>query len=504
MSELPPNDAPKPASTPEPQQHSRFQRASFWLLKWGGRLLITLILTTLVAREGCRHAGQRALRAEEARLDAAEPGWRLADLVAARDRTAPPDAQNSAHHVRKVRAAITPEWALWVKSEQMKLGDPTALNRKQHLSNLIGDDPDAFDAVRPARELALALRDVPNGFHPVPVDANLFDLKLDETQGAREVVTLMQADALHAAQAGDPRRALRAAHAALNTGRSIGDEPTLISMLVRIAAAHLSAESAMRTLALADGAGAEAELAALQAALLKEMDEPLLLIGLRGERAMMQAYFERIDRVAGADEMSRMLHEQPSSAARGVWYLRLAFFPEDRKRHLELISFMIDAARGPTTELLAAGRTFEDRVRAGWDVRYPFHRLMLPAVDRVAQASLRHRADCGSAAVLLACERFRLKHGKFPNALAELPKDLLAAVPLDPYTGAPLKFARTPDGIAVYAQPPKGALPTVREGEVRLTAPLGGDEFGWRLFDAKHRGLPPLPKPKPEPEPELP
>ncbi|HSI12822.1 MAG TPA: hypothetical protein VK961_12305 [Chthoniobacter sp.] len=44
----------------------------------------------------------------------------------------------------------------------------------------------------------------------------------------------------------------------------------------------------------------------------------------------------------------------------------------------------------------------------------------------------------------LACalERFRVKHGAYPETLAELPPEIIAAVPIDPYSHAPYRYQR--------------------------------------------------------------
>lgn len=498
MSDSPPSDAPKPAQ-PEPPKRSRFRRYSRWLLKWSARAFVVLLVFALIGRAGCRYAGQRALRAEEARLDAHDPGWRAEELIAARNSAAPPEGKNSALVVRKVNDALPEGWNLIAREEKRRVGSPNALNRNQHASDLLGDDADGFEGMRATRELALTLCDLPTGHTPLPANASGIS-SFPQHDFARRVYNLLQVESLHAAQGGDPKRALRAARAALNAGRSLGEMPLLITAVIRYAGAHIAAESAIRSLALCDATGSESELAALQIALAREIEEPILLDGLRGERALTHHTLGEIENLT--PEPNR--HGQFLRSGlrdRVEWFAMRTFVPEDRRRYLVCMDELIDAAKGPSSEMVQRVTALEARLKAEFDIRYPTHRVMSPAALRVAQYDLRHRADCGSAAVLLACERFRLKSGRFPNALAELPKELLASVPTDPYTGAPLKFARTPDGIAVYAVPPKGALPSLREGEVRLTAPLGGDEFGWRLFDVKHRGLPPLPKPKPEPVP---
>lgn len=46
----------------------------------------------------------------------------------------------------------------------------------------------------------------------------------------------------------------------------------------------------------------------------------------------------------------------------------------------------------------------------------------------------------------IALKRFQLKHGNFPEKLSELTPEFLAAVPLDPVDGKPLRYRRNADG----------------------------------------------------------
>jgi hypothetical protein len=320
---------------------------------------------------------------------------------------------------------------------------------------------------------------------------------LDETQGAREVARLLTTEAQIAAQNADPVRGLRAARAILATGRSIGDEPAIISVLVRYACEHIAAETAVRVLALTDSRDALPELTALQAELLAEVEEPVLVNALRGERAIMSRFFDGlVDGRIGADTLAKWAELRPSAAHRTTFYFQRAFIPEDQRRFLRLMTELVEAAKGPPHTRIARSEAVEAEVRANWDMRYPFHRLMLPASAAVMASSVRNRAVLLTAATLLACERFRLTRGRWPESLSELPKELLAAVPVDPYTGEPIKLAKTPHGIAVYSAAPKSARGLDMK---RLTNPLGGSEVGWPLYDPQHRNLPPLP-PAPKPE----
>jgi hypothetical protein len=84
--------------------------------------------------------------------------------------------------------------------------------------------------------------------------------------------------------------------------------------------------------------------------------------------------------------------------------------------------------------------------------------------------------------VAVAVERYRLKKGKWPVTLSEL-------VPLDPFDGKPLRYRLRGDGVTVYSV---GVDGKDDGGNIDPSKPLApGTDQGYRLWDVKHRRLPP-------------
>src|SRR5260370_35175992 len=86
--------------------------------------------------------------------------------------------------------------------------------------------------------------------------------------------------------------ALTSCRGILRVNDSIGDEPMMASMLLRMEIRQLALRQIQRV--LAQGQPSEASLAAIQQLLEAEEKEPLLLIGLRGERAGMDTLMQAI------------------------------------------------------------------------------------------------------------------------------------------------------------------------------------------------------------------
>lgn len=64
---------------------------------------------------------------------------------------------------------------------------------------------------------------------------------------------------------------------------------------------------------------------------------------------------------------------------------------------------------------------------------------------------LRGRAALSCALLAVAAERYRLKHGHWPQRSDDLLPDFLSVVPFDPFDGKPLRTKRTEQGIIIYS-----------------------------------------------------
>ena len=188
------------------------------------------------------------------------------------------------------------------------------------------------------------------------------------------------------------------------------------------------------------------------------------------------------DNLGGAEQV-------PTTTGHVQFYLRRCLMPGDQAQTCEYLQGFIAAAKLPHPERVKAAEQVEATMRTdrGSYLWYPFSQLMTPAAKIIAVGQ-QHRADLLSMATLIACEGFRLTHGRWPESLAELPRELLPAIPLDPYNGEPMKFAKLADGITVYSV---GAGNLTDRDKKRLTNPLGGTELGWRLYTPELRGFRP-------------
>jgi hypothetical protein len=119
----------------------------------------------------------------------------------------------------------------------------------------------------------------------------------------------------------------------------------------------------------------------------------------------------------------------------------------------------------------------------------PLMRRLTPFVEKVSGASRRSHAEMRCMVVLLALERYRREHGRWPERLEELTPAFVERIPPDPFDGRPIKYVRRDDGVAVYTVGPDGED---NGGNLDGKWYDRGSDWGFRLWDVdKRRQSPP-------------
>lgn len=478
----------------------------FW--RWFKRtvvaVIVSLVLYTvwLVAeRQWHQHRGERRLAETVARIETEDPNWRWESISAGRK--FPADDQNSARLIPKIKALSSKEWGKWAISDATRVPEIAANVRyPEWVLKSVRDD---LAASAEGVALARTLKDFPQGNREIVLAENPLSTLLEDTQNTRHAADVLNWDAVVSLEDGSHAPVADNLLAGLNASRSIGDEPFMISQLFRMAVRTNVVRAVERAVAqsVRDAEVNALRLAALQDALAADAEEPLLLHGIRGERAMFDILFAKI-----GDGSLDMVDSTAGREARGKVNFNLGEWlyrgrvPADRAFAIQWLTDAVDAARLPLHEQPAAFAALPDPPK---DRDHILSRLLLPAVDKVAAAHWRCAGEARCAVAGIACERFRLKHSRWPDTLAELCPEFLSAVPLDPFNGEPLKLATEPDGIVVHTIPivklPKRGEPNdvadqLLAGRSRTRPGLPeGIEIGFRLWNPDARRLPPPPDP---------
>lgn len=93
----------------------------------------------------------------------------------------------------------------------------------------------------------------------------------------------------------------------------------------------------------------------------------------------------------------------------------------------------------------------EDEVSNLGEKNYPATTLFLVGLPGMPRVVARQAAIRDTANLLLVCEQYRRKYGRWPAALDLLVPDFLGAVPLDPFSTLPYKIAMTKEEFKVYS-----------------------------------------------------
>ena len=457
-------------------------------------LIALLILGFFGDRYVTRRAGEKRYAEIVAHLDATDPRWRYEEIDA--DRGQLPDAENGALLISRFTAALaTPRFD----------ADPLLGSDNQSLTppNHDLDDPtyDAIDRALASNAQALAIaltfNEYPKGLRRYTLPPVTIDVRLPEAQQTRYVFRLLDLAAERAARDGRGGTALRQIRPMVNAGRSLDGEPFMIVALVRMACDRAIVTRVERTLGLSMP---REQLPAIQSLLQCEADSDLFWYSLRGDRAVMDQLFRNLQ--TGDISFNDLANvgagsSTPQSAGLETKFATWRYAPylaSDHAAFLEVVTAGYDARHLPEHQQRAQMNRVERVIRAMPPREFGtlITRNTTPSFRLIHDGSLRIKALLRTAVVGVAVERFRLAHGRWPASLAELPKDILPAIPLDPFDGQPLRYVKRADGVTVYSI---GLDETDDGGKIRVgkTTSDPGQDIGFRLYDPAHRGLPAVP-----------
>jgi hypothetical protein len=388
--------------------------------------------------------------AETNRLD---PGWGIAELEAKREVV--PDEHNSAQRVLALKSFIPASFPDSDVTEQLsKLDPPSRLNATQRaaLTRLL-------KAVTPERTQAREIANFPNGRLPITYAPGFIASKT-RTTDVPPTLHLLEYDLLDLLEAGDTPAAVTSWRAFFHATRSIGDEPLVISQIIRMNARSTAVRLLERLLAQSEPDAAT--LASLQQLVEDDERQPLFLFAVRGERA---GAFEAIEMVRATGAAKPIL-QQIDSSARAWWAGNLTVaealammpgaIPGQEAALLKAMTELVEIAKLPPEE---QGQRFDSWVAEAKRLP-PLARMLTAATGKLGPKFRRSHAELRITIVALAAERFRKAKGRWPATTDELlAAGMLKAPPIDPFDGQPIRLIKKADGLEISlndAQRPSG------------------------------------------------
>jgi len=428
------------------------------------------------------------LQSAIAEADRLDPGWRLFELEAARPEV--PDKENSALQVLAAKKVLPARWfskpgGIFSTKLEEDLDGLLAIERlnESQLKQVQSELAKASAALAVARRVA----DMPRGQYVVVWSPDAIGTLMPHLQEVGAIRLLLRLDAIRREETGDIEGALISCRAILNTGRSIGDEPTAISQLVRLSCWKVAVRGLERT--LAQGESSELTLEALQRLLEDEAEQPLLLLLARSERATIHQFLE----VAEAGRFDRATYGMMS---RTRSYKLDNFLDRAKARgchsaYLRFLTECVEIAKLPPEEQVERFKKLEMKepefvpeIMAGFNKDSGFKIL--------AATFHRNLAFLRCSIVAVAVERYRLANGRWPERLDDLVPRYLTKIPTDLYDGQPLRYRRVPDGVLIYTVGEDGKDDGGRR--VRIKAGSPDADVGFQLWDPERRHQTPRPK----------
>ena len=280
------------------------------------------------------------------------------------------------------------------------------------------------------------LRHLPRG--RIPITYTGFESLLPELRHIRTAARLKCLDSVCKVAQGDIDSAALDSVVILNIGGSIAEEPSLICMLVAVSCDALAVQALER--ALATGVCADDILLEISDAVDRALASRSPTPAFWGERAACMDVFAR------AAEGSMAVFSvslgggnvPPGALYKHVRGLRCL----DQAQALSLLAPLCEPAE--SLKALSTRAATCDKGVSSLPPYYFVSRMFLPSFTRAVQVIGRSSARLRCARAALAAERFRLKHGQWPQRLEDLVPQLLRAIPVDPFSAPMIPATKVP------------------------------------------------------------
>lgn len=172
-----------------------------------------------------------------------------------------------------------------------------------------------------------------------------------------------------------------------------------------------------------------------------------------------------------------------------IWAYLPAVPALDTADGVKTLNALVDSLDKPDVRSLQRIQSIESSLLA-----LPWYKVMsralIPSCSRAAQFWVRHVASTRALQTALACERFRLATGNWPDSPEKLVPDFLSAVLTDPFDGKPIRFERIKSGIKVWSIGEDLTDDAGSVGRLEATKNRKTRDTGWILLNPDRRGRP--------------
>ena len=253
----------------------------------------------------------------------------------------------------------------------------------------------------------------------------------------RDCVRLSAAKAKTEAESGQVEKALSISLTGLRIGKSLANEPFLISQLVRIAIDSIALSRLEEILNKGEGN------TDLYQALLYEMEEErkrnIVAYSLKGEMVIFG--------------MPGMLRERESAREASKFFKKFIneYWDEEVSVYIKSMSKLIPLCAKPYWDAGKKVKEVVEEVKSLPPRRAFLAKNVISTVPRAYSQEAKLDAHLGAAEIAVANRIHRKKHGKYVNSLEQLSPEILPVLPLDPFTGKDYIYKKKDKGFIVYS-----------------------------------------------------
>lgn len=250
-------------------------------------------------------------------------------------------------------------------------------------------------------------------------------------------------------QAGRGNAALEDTLTIFRVGRTMKNDPTLISQLVWISMWQAGLQVVWE--GLDAHRWTDAQLRSLQEELSRADFLDGLALAFRGERAFMNETIQTaITRPELLTTLIGMGENGPAPAAAfrfvpsGLIYRNL--LEVNRFYEQYVLPSINPTARRVYPDVLRDQEQALQRDAASWSMSKVLEKLMMPAFNSIVARVVYAQVSVDQAGIACAIERYRLANRQFPATLGKLVPDFLPAIPLDALNSQPPHYQANADG----------------------------------------------------------
>lgn len=277
-----------------------------------------------------------------------------------------------------------------------------------------------------------------------------YAMELPHLAQLRSCARLLKIDAAVCAHNGDYKGAVDDIVATMKLGAVVGNEPILISQLVRIAIDGVAYETAQEAL---PSEGLSPDLTRSLIAYVGHQDTRQnfadcysgeAFFGLEAFDQMREGNAQSFISSNGASPTEIMFMNVYGSVLARPW------LNMDEEAYAETMAEIQEASRLPYYEAALLMEQVNRDIES-LPITRVWSRQILPALPRAIEAQARDEAMLQLMRVGLSVELYRAENGSYPVSLDALTPTLGGSLPIDPYTGQPLVYRTSGEGFVLYS-----------------------------------------------------